>query len=283
MSKRATHDLRPIEAVSFIRHLRGGSQSALIQGNDGQLYRAKFYKNPQGPNLLANEWIGTALASSVGLPVAPSVMIRISDQFLEQYPELHFQYADRVERLDPGIHFGSLYLGQDDGKQRIFQYLPRSQRRHLFNADNAIGIALLDILAVHADDRQAIFTKHPSRAKIIATYVDFGHFFGGPHWGSVSQRWPTYHYTSSLCPELWTDKTVSRWIAKLQAKVPHAFSTARKEVPSCWHAGDLNRLEDGLLTSLESFPESIMSFLFQQGPQYLGKESGLQLPTSVAI
>ena len=282
MSRATISPPRSVDAVSFLRRLSGGSQSALIKGSDGFLYKAKFNNNPQGPNLLSNEWIGTALAESVGLRVAPSVMMRVSDAFLDQYPELCFRYANGEQKLNAGTHFGSLYLGQDNHLQRIFQYLPRSQRQHLFEPSQAVGIALFDILTGHADDRQAIFTKHPRKPKIIAYYIDFGHLFGGPSWGTLSQKWPLYHYRSSLSPVLWTDKVVFRWIAKFQGNIPRAFSAVKEQVPQCWHDGDLDQLEASVLACLEDFPNAIESLLLQEGSELLQSNPGNLLPTSMA-
>jgi len=48
--------------------MRGGSQPALIRCNDGKLYVVKFFNNPQGSNVLANEVLGNELLSALNLP-----------------------------------------------------------------------------------------------------------------------------------------------------------------------------------------------------------------------
>ena len=62
--------------------MRGGSQASLLECDDGDFYVTKMVGNPQGPNVLANEWIGNAIARSVGLRVPHSTVVSISDDFI---------------------------------------------------------------------------------------------------------------------------------------------------------------------------------------------------------
>jgi hypothetical protein len=50
-----------LTVTTVIRRMSGGSQSRLIQCDDGKLYVLKMYPNPQGPNVLANEALGSIL------------------------------------------------------------------------------------------------------------------------------------------------------------------------------------------------------------------------------
>jgi hypothetical protein len=50
--------------------MKGGSQSILVQCEDGRYYIVKMTDNPQGPNVLANELLASLLGSAARLPVA---------------------------------------------------------------------------------------------------------------------------------------------------------------------------------------------------------------------
>lgn len=50
-----------VHATQLIRKMHGGSQSILVRGNDERLYVVKLSDNQHGPNLLANEVLGSEL------------------------------------------------------------------------------------------------------------------------------------------------------------------------------------------------------------------------------
>lgn len=50
-----------MQAVQAIRRMRGGAQSQLMLGADGNLWVVKFRNNPQGERVLANELIATVV------------------------------------------------------------------------------------------------------------------------------------------------------------------------------------------------------------------------------
>src|SRR5438270_5016433 len=77
-----------LSANKFIRKLKGGSQSNLVQANDSKYYVVKMMEKPQGSNILANESLGAAVASAVDLPVADNKGIYLSDTFIDSFPEL---------------------------------------------------------------------------------------------------------------------------------------------------------------------------------------------------
>ncbi|MCU1248987.1 MAG: hypothetical protein JWQ49_2016, partial [Edaphobacter sp.] len=59
-----------LSANKYIRKMKGGSQSILVQCDDNRFYVVKMAGNPQGSNILANEFLGSVIARAVGLPVA---------------------------------------------------------------------------------------------------------------------------------------------------------------------------------------------------------------------
>ena len=55
-----------LTVTTVIRTQKGGSQSRLVTCDDGKLYVLKMHPNPQGPNVLANEAIGSILLRGLG-------------------------------------------------------------------------------------------------------------------------------------------------------------------------------------------------------------------------
>jgi hypothetical protein len=68
-----------VMAVQAIRRMRGGAQSQLMLGADGQLWVVKFKNNPQHIRVLANELIATRIAEAIGLPVPQSDVVEVSE------------------------------------------------------------------------------------------------------------------------------------------------------------------------------------------------------------
>ncbi|WP_353072156.1 HipA family kinase [Tunturiibacter gelidoferens] len=101
-----------LSANKYIRKMKGGSQSILVQCDDNRFYVVKMAGNPQGPNVVANEFLGSVIAGAVGLPVAESMLIHLSDHFIDSDPDIWFELPSERKRPDAGLHFGSLPVGQ---------------------------------------------------------------------------------------------------------------------------------------------------------------------------
>jgi hypothetical protein len=97
-----------LSAVRYIRKMRGGSQAILVLCDDGHHYVIKMAGNLQGPNVLANELLGSVIANAVGLPVAPCRLIYLSDDFVDGEPGTWFETPTGRCRPVAGLHFGSL-------------------------------------------------------------------------------------------------------------------------------------------------------------------------------
>src|SRR5208282_1399462 len=97
----------PVDARRLIRKMRGGSQAHLIEASDANFYVVKFLNNPQHRRILINEWIGSAFLGYLGVSTPEASMISVSEDFLRQNPEVHFQLGSRRHPVEPGWHFGS--------------------------------------------------------------------------------------------------------------------------------------------------------------------------------
>jgi hypothetical protein len=77
-----------VTAVQAIRRMRGGAQSQLMLGADGNLWVVKFKNNAQHLRVLANELIATRMAEAVGLTVPKSDVVEVSDWLIANSPEM---------------------------------------------------------------------------------------------------------------------------------------------------------------------------------------------------
>ncbi len=162
---RAVHNLPLLSAVAFVRRMRGGAQSSLLRASDGALYVVKLNGNPQGPNVLANEALGSWLAAQLGLETPAWRQISVSDEFLAQNPEMWFETPSGRARPAAGVHYASR-LVESQGGGSVYEILPRSWFARLQNREDFLGMLLLDLWCNHADNRQACFVSGSGRARL---------------------------------------------------------------------------------------------------------------------
>lgn len=167
----------PAALVRFVRKLRGHSQPILAEASDGLLYVVKFVNNPLGPNLLFNETVGTELYRLSQLPVPCSRPLIATSSFIDTNPASWIETPEGALRPQPGLCFGSKFLGGKD--VQLFEMLPLSFHERVRNRDLFWLAWLVDICASHADHRQAIFQGQVDR-KLDAVFIDHGGMFGGP-------------------------------------------------------------------------------------------------------
>ena len=160
----------------FGRKLRGGSQPILAEASDGFHYVVKFRNNPQGRSVLFNESMGTELYRACGLAVPKWRPLILEDSFLDQNPGSWIETHDGRLRPEPGICYGSRFLGTDDAG--VLEILPGSAFTRVLNRNSFWLAWLIDVCASHTDNRQAIFIEEPTRA-LNAVFIDHGHMFGG--------------------------------------------------------------------------------------------------------
>src|SRR5580658_8852284 len=97
----------PVDARRLIRKMRGGAQAHLIEASDGFFYVVKFLNNPQHRRILVNEYIGSRFLSYLGISTPEVAMVRISEDFLRENPEVYLQTGSRRIPVPAGWHFGS--------------------------------------------------------------------------------------------------------------------------------------------------------------------------------
>lgn len=246
-----------VTATKLIRKMRGGAQTCLVLCDDGHHYVLKMAGNPQGPNVLANEMLGTSLAFASGLPVAVPAFVSVSEAFVRENPDLYFSTRYGNEAPLAGSYFGSRLLGQISGPDRPVEYLSSSESKRVSNRDVFLGMYLFDIWANHQDNRQAIFLRNNANAGLRAVFIDHGHLFGGPYWIFHERKYVARHMDVSVYSGLWSSRAVSSWIGIFQQRIPPNLSSIADQIPTDWYGGDLSSLISTLLTRLELLPRLI--------------------------
>ncbi|MEO8083797.1 MAG: HipA family kinase [Ardenticatenales bacterium] len=103
----------PVAAVRYVTPLReGGSLPAVVEGDDGRLWVAKFRGAGQGPKVLVAEWVAGALAKAIGLPVPEIVPLSLDARFgvAERDPEIRALLA-----ASAGLNLGMAFLPEAFG------------------------------------------------------------------------------------------------------------------------------------------------------------------------
>jgi hypothetical protein len=246
-----------LTANKYIRKMKGGSQSILVQCDDNRFYVVKMAGNPQGPNVVANEFLGSVIAGAVGLPVAESMVIHLSDDFIDSEPGIWFELPSGRKRPNAGLHFGSLIVGQPSGPQRPSEYISPSRINSIANRDAFLGMYILDVWANHQDNRQAVLLKRSDDNAQEAFFIDHGHMFGGPDWNFQERLGAALHLESSVYSELWHDEVVSSWISHFRSVLPDVLSWVTSILPPRWYNGDLRILMEGLIHRLSDLTELV--------------------------
>jgi hypothetical protein len=189
-----------VEAVHLVRKLRGGSQPFLIKASDGLLYVVKFHDNPQGPNLLFNEAVGTELFREAGLRVPEWRVVRVSEDFIQAHSECWLQTSLGAVRPSAGECFGSSFLGLIG--EAVFEILAGGHFSRLRDRGHFWTAWILDVFCDHTDNRQVVFVEGAARW-LEAYFIDHGHMFGGAY-GTKSSHFRASQY---LDPRIYTQAT----------------------------------------------------------------------------
>jgi hypothetical protein len=131
----------------------------------------KFQNNRQGTRSLANEWLASALARAIGLPVPPSVPVNVSAALTENSTDLLSQ--------SPGVHFGSRHVAPAGGV--VWDYMPDAMLSRVDNIHYFYGMLAFDKWVSNTDYRQAVFVSGSSK-RYAFTFIDYGQCFSGSGW-----------------------------------------------------------------------------------------------------
>lgn len=250
----------PVSARHLIRKMRGGAQSHLIEGEDGELYVVKFTNNPQHRRILINEWLANAFLRYLQIHVPQTALVQVSADFLAQNPDVYFSIGSRRESVVPGLHFGSKMSVNPD-KVAVFDFLPEKLLGKVENRVEFLGTLVFDKWVGNADSRQAVFFRAraktwtplkgeaPARIGFFAQMIDHGFAFNGPHWEFLDTPLNGLYFRTSVYEEVTSLDSFQPWLDMVTNFPIEVIDGAWKEIPREWLDQDEDELEK-LLESL---------------------------------
>jgi HipA-like kinase len=168
-------------AVEHIHRMRGGSQAHLIRASDNNWYVTKFQNNPQHIRVLANEYFGSKLGVSMGLPMPEVKIIDVSEQLIANTPELCIETSSNSAPCATGLQCASLFVANPE-QDYVFDFLPEAMFQRIANRQAFTQVLAFDKWVGNCDGRQAVFTKTPGQNSYHLTFIDQGYCFNGDKW-----------------------------------------------------------------------------------------------------
>jgi hypothetical protein len=243
----------PVDARRLIRKMRGGAQAHLIEASDGHFYVVKFLNNPQHRRILVNEWIASMFLNYLGISAPEGVIVRVSEDFLKQNPDAHFQLGTRRGAIEPGWHFGSRFPG-DPMRHAVFDFLPDSLLSKIENLHDFRAVLVFDKWMGNADSRQAIFFRarlkewlpgsaaHPLRQGFVTQMIDHGYVFEGPNWQFGDSPLQGSYFRPSVYQDVRGLDDFQPWLDRVVNFPEEVVDQAVKQIPAAWLEGQEDEL-----------------------------------------
>ena len=169
---------RTVFLSKFIRSLSGITKPFLAEASDGHIYVVKGESDACISSMLFNEAAGTILYHTIGLATPAWKPIVVTESFVQTMVKAAPEHFGN-NGVRPGLAFGSQFLGESG--RTLLEILSGTQFIHVRNRRSLWLSWLVDICASHSDNRQIVFLRDEVR-RLIATFIDHGHMFGGPEW-----------------------------------------------------------------------------------------------------
>lgn len=177
-------EVSTVQAVEFIRRMRGASQPCLLRCEDGESYVVKFRNNPQHVRVLANEMLASRLALLIGLPVPFPALIDVPSSLILGNPPLEFEIGTGREPCLSGLQFGSRFPGPP-ARTLVVDFLPDRLLRRVRDVDKIfLGALVFDKWTCNCDGRQVIFYRSTDQegSAYSAALIDHGFCFNDGDW-----------------------------------------------------------------------------------------------------
>ena len=245
----------PIDARRLIRKMRGGAQAHLIEASDGHCYVVKFLNNPQHRRILVNEWIGAAFLSYLGLATPETAIVRVTDSFLAENPDVYIQLGSRRLPVEPGWHFGSRFPG-DPARNVVYDFLPDSLLDKVENLGDFPGALAFDKWTGNADSRQAVFFRarlkdwlpgsagSTARLGFVAQMMDHGYLFEGPHWRFGDSPLQGLYFRPIVYRGVRGLDDFQPWLERIVHFPEEVVDQAVRQIPPAWLEGEESALEE---------------------------------------
>ena len=243
--------------------MRGGAQSQLMLGADGNLWVVKFRNNPQHLRVLANELIGTRIAEAVGLTVPKSDVVEVSQWLVDNSPGMVMEMGRGVrQRCASGLQFGSRFVGGLMPGQ-VVDYLPEQQMEEVRNLAEFAGMLVVDKWTGNCNGRQAVFERRPRERKYRATFIDQGYCFNAGEWTFPDAPLRGVFARNQVYARIRGWDSFEPWLSRVEQFSPEQLWKVVEEVPPEWYGGDpltIERLMETLLRRRQRVRDLIGQF-----------------------
>jgi len=245
-----------VEAVRYIRRMRGGAQSVLMQCDDGHFYIVKMLGNPQGDDTLGAEYIATSLAAPMGVPVAGMARVVITEGFLDRNPQICFSFpqaSPHPVRPGPGMHFGSRLVGSPITNRFLSDFMPSADHPRITNRKTFAGMLVFDVWGNNRDRRQVIYSRAPSDGGLRACFIDHGFMFGASTQGRFVDGYTDFSYYNQDIYDglIDNDQCLQAWVICLRRVAESLLPITIKTTPAGWYSFDRERLLESLMQRLD--------------------------------
>lgn len=261
----------PINALRFIRKMRGGAQAHLLEADDGHYYVVKFRNNPQHRRILINELIAGAFLDYLQITTPAARVIHVGRQFLDENPDVHISLGQRRVEIEPGPHFGSRYPG-DPVQVSVYDFIPDVLLRKVVNWDEFAAVLVFDKWLSNADSRQSIFYRARLRqpgvaeragrpkAGFVAEMIDHGYILGGPHWEFTDSAVQGLFFRPAVYEGIRSIHDFQPWLERVLNFPESVVDDTLKRIPLQWldgEGGELERLLELLMRRRRRVPDLI--------------------------
>jgi len=231
-----------IQAVQQIRKMRGGAQSHLMLGADGNAWIVKFQNNPQHLRVLPNELLATRLAAAIGLTVPACDVVEVSEWLIDHTAELEMDLGPLRERCRPGLQFGSQLVG---GLMpgHVADYLPEEQLIQVRNLHEFAGALALDKWTCNANGRQALFHRKARDKRYRATFIDQGFCFNAGEWRFIDAPLRGVYMRNAVYLGVTGWESFEPWLTRIEELDAGKIWAIAEAVPPEWYEGNAEALE----------------------------------------
>ena len=248
----------PLSARRYIRKMRGGAQSHLLEADDGRFYIVKFQNNPQHRRILVNEWISSIFLRYLQVSAAEPALIRLDEEFIGLHPQLAISIGARSIPIQPGWHFGSLHPG-DPARVAVYDFLPDALLAQVKNLPDFLAILVFDKWTSNADGRQSVFFRarledfagRPGKLGFVALMIDHGFTFNGPHWNFTDSPLMGLYPRRAVYEPVRSISAFQPWLDQVVNFPEEIFDSACKQVPPEWIDGEEDEFERVLMKLLD--------------------------------
>jgi hypothetical protein len=241
-------------ATEEIRRMRGGAQGHLLRCGEQEYYVVKFLNNPQGVRVLANELLGTGLATLLGLPTPQTAVVKVGEQLIALTPDLVIQRGRGSVPCQAGSQFGSRYPGSP-AEVEVMDFLPHALLSEVTNLVDFCGMFVFDKWTCNTDSRQAIFFRNQGERHYQTQMIDQGFCFNACEWNFPDAPRRAFYSSGRVYESVFGIDSFEPWLTRLETRMTKAvLEDLAGQIPPEWYNLDpepLDRLLDALLRRRE--------------------------------